>query len=139
MRRGGSSTSAMALNERHESSMIEQLPVDITTKNVEYLDIATHCKLAGWNSTLQRRIYREVFKRGRRLTFDASTALSCQSLTDDALSRLFIRVNAQEVTTELNLGGCEDIRGPGLMPLRHSRVLNEYKLVPLPPNTRPRS
>lgn len=49
-------------------------------------------------------------------------------LTDEMLAALLIQVNACTVTTDLDLDGCLKIRGCGLEPLRHSRVLERVNL-----------
>jgi hypothetical protein len=49
-------------------------------------------------------------------------------MTDMDLSRLLTQVNAREVTKKLFLYGCSAIRGTGLLPLRHSHVLQTINL-----------
>ena len=50
-------------------------------------------------------------------------------LTDYQLSQLLVRINAREITKELNLSLVSHIHGQGLAPLRHSRVLERIDLV----------
>lgn len=112
-------------NERQQSTTLEQLPTEITTKIVELLDIPSRIKLALCNTNFQRRVYQECSQSWRVMSFaDLPTALR-QSLTDNDLSTLLVRVNARENTVKLNIACCARIDGDGLEPLTGSRVL-EY-------------
>lgn len=103
--------------------MLEELPVEITTNVVEFLDIASRIKLARPNVTLQRRVYRDCFQEWRRLNFRLEEDGLCKRITDSDLSILLTRVNAKEVTKELHLTDCVQIRGNGLTPIRNSQVI----------------
>ena len=80
-------------------------------------------KLAGMNRLLWWRVYRESSQAWFKIDFDED-----KRLTDYDLSRLLTRVNAGSVTNDLDLFGCNQIRGSGLAPLRHSRVLQRLDL-----------
>jgi len=56
---GRVSMSTMALDERHESSMMEELPAEVLTHVLGFMDIPARVKLARCNTTLQRRVYQE--------------------------------------------------------------------------------
>jgi hypothetical protein len=99
-------------------NMLEELPIDIMVKVLDFTDLTTKVKLAGCNSTLQNRVYRECSLAWQSIRFPLS-----RILTDENVSRLLTRVNAREVTKSLDLSFCPSIEGRGLLPLRNSRVL----------------
>lgn len=115
--------------ERHKSSMMEQLPVDIMTNIVDVLDIPSRVKLARCNQALQQRVYRDCSKAWVRVFFSAMDRTARKRLSDVDLARLLIRFNAREVTRGLSLINCRAIMGAGLKPLRHSRVLRNIALI----------
>lgn len=120
----------MALVEQ-ETDMMEQLPLDVMVRILDYMDIPTRLKLARCSLTLQRRVYRDCSQAWVSIRFWElrSPYLKCLlRFTDYHLSRLLVRVNARDVTKNLNLMGCCCIRGSGLTPLRNSRVLERVNL-----------
>jgi len=106
----------------HESGMMEQLSTDALTHVLSFLDIPARVKLARCNTTVQQRVYQECQQAWVVIDFGNS-----RRLTDYQLSRLFIRVNARQVTKELLLHGCDGIQGSGLTPLRNSRVFERVQ------------
>ena len=110
----------MAGNERHESSMMEELPPGLMVKVLAFSDIPTRTKLALCSLSLQQRVYRDCPQVWTNV--DLSTY---SDMTDLDLSRFLTRINAKQVTKTLDLKTCNQLRGTGLMPIRNSRVL-EY-------------
>lgn len=109
--------------------MMEQLPTEVMTHFMEFMDIPTRVKLAGCNTTLQRRVFRECSQAWLEIDFASLDRAFRERLTDLDLSRLLTRVNAREVTTFLYLCGCAKIEGQGLTPLQFSRVLRGVNLL----------
>ena len=63
------------------------------------------------------------------IDFCVVDAVFRERLTDLHLSKLLTSVNAREATTNLDLSGCQQIRGSGLAPLRNSRILGTITLL----------
>ena len=119
----------MAGNERHEFNMVEELPVEVLARTLGCMDIASRVKLASCNKALQTRVYRDCAQAWRSILFQQHVPESYRSrLTDYQLSTLLTRVNARDVTTLLYLTDCDQIRGPGLAPLRNSSLLRDIDL-----------
>jgi hypothetical protein len=59
-----------------------------------------------------------------------------ERLSDDALSKLLLRVNARGVCTHLSLVGCSSVSGTGLAPLEGSRALEvlDFRTRSTPPD-----
>lgn len=107
--------------------MIEQVPNEILSHILVFLQVSERLKFARCNPSLQHRIYRECPRAWR--TIDCShDETACRHLSDVALPVLLSNVNARDVTTVLHLGGCSRFRGTGLEPLRGSRVLERIYL-----------
>ena len=101
---------------------MERLPTELLVKILHFVDIPAKVTLARCNLTLQQRIYRDCSDAWTEMNFSSTR------LTDLELSTLLIRINAREVLQHLDLNGCSGIRGTGLYPLRHSRVIETVKL-----------
>jgi len=118
----------MALNERNERSIMEELPTETMVHILDFADIPTRLQLARCNLSLQRRVYHECQQAWLVVDFSHIKDTSRECLTDEQLSRLLVRFDARNVTRKLNLESCSDIYGSGLAPLRHSRVLEQVVL-----------
>lgn len=121
----------MALHKRHEMSSLEQVSLDPFTHILEYVNVVDRVKLARSSKALQKRVYQECRDAWTRIDFYAHGISSTvrEQLTDHSLSELLVRVNAKEITRYLNLLECTAVRGPGLMCLRNSQVLQHVGLV----------
>jgi hypothetical protein len=120
------------VDRQEQSNMLEQLLPEIMLKVLECLDIASRVKLACMNRHLRRRVYDECSQAWTKIDFSSTDFALRGRLTDYQLSRLFIRVNAQDVTVDLGLCLCSQIRGSGLVPLRNSHVLERINLLLTP-------
>lgn len=115
--------------ERQESSMMEDLPVDVLTHILKFMTIEKRVKLAGTNKTLYKRVYRECPQAWEKIDF-YQDRLSCRErLSDYDLSGLLERVNGKEVTKYLDLLDCSEVRGSGLACLRHSKTLESIHVA----------
>lgn len=108
--------------------MLEQLPVEIMTHVLAYMSIVDRIKLARGNSALQQRVYRECPEAWETIDFSSLSWRLTRRLTDVVLSNLLTRVNAREVTKNLNLEDCYEIRGNGILPMQGSRVLESVTI-----------
>lgn len=115
------------------SSMIENLPVEIMTRILESSLLPERLNLAMCSTGLLKLVTQECTELWVRIDFrpfeewneKLSKRLNAQNanLTDDMLSALLIRVNAQETTKSLRAWDCKRLVGSGFEPLRGSRVL----------------
>ena len=103
---------------------VSMLPVETLTHVLKLLDIPSRVKLASCNHTFTAASFRECSEAWKKVEFYGNS-----DLTDLDLSRLLTRVNAREVTKVLCVNYCWRIRGPGLRPLRNSRVLETVKFL----------
>lgn len=118
----------MALVQPQNSTM-EQLPTEVLSRLLDFLTIPSRIQLARGNTTLQQRVYRECPLAWETMNFVSSLSYDQRfSFGDLQLSTLLTRVNAIEVTKNLNLTSCLAIRGSGLFPLQGSRVLESVEL-----------
>lgn len=120
---------ARATTNDHEFTMMEQLPIDLTCHILGFMDIPIRLKFAGLNNRLRRRVFQECSDAWRTIDFSKCHFRVREKLKDFDLSRLLINVNAGQVTKKLLLTFCGAIQGPGLVPLRNSRVLESIYLA----------
>ena len=109
--------------------MMETLPHDVLVHVLDYIDVVAKIQLAQSNTVFQKRVYRDCPQTWQCMDFCVVPESLCQHVTDAQLSCLLIRVNAHQVTVNLDLSGCTRIRGNGLAPLRNSRVLETVTLL----------
>lgn len=107
--------------------MIEELPNDLLSHILVFLQISERLKVARCNQSLQHRLYRECPRAWKSIDVSRDDT-ACRHLSDAALTVLLTNVNAREITVVLHLGGCRRIRGTGLEPLCHSRMLERIYL-----------
>lgn len=109
------------------ASKVEQLPVELLTKVLEFSELPERLRVARCNKTLLNRVTKECTELWVKIDFHRCHSYS-QNLTDYMLSSLLTRVNALNITTCLNLTNCTKIVGSGLRPLRNSQVLESIDL-----------
>jgi hypothetical protein len=119
------------------TSMIERLPPDLMTKILEFVDLQERLQPASCSTTLLKLITRDCTTLWEVIDFhphapwrpiDRTQSQIRHALTDDMLAALLKRVNAQNMTKYLSIQCCPNIRGGGLLPLRHSSVLERVNL-----------
>lgn len=110
--------------------MMEHLPVDILTRVLEYALLPERLNLATCNTSLLTCITKECSALWVDIHFHPflnywyePLQKKLSNLTDDMLSALLKRVNAESTTKSLTVWGCVRLLGRGLEPLRHSQVL----------------
>lgn len=122
---------AAANRNNQATSPFEQLPVDVLTNVLEYMNLAERIQLFQLNTTILRRVSRECTTLWENISLRGCSDEQVEAITDQQFSALLVRVDARHVTKWLEL--YDDLiqwmppnfLGPALEPLRHSRVL-EY-------------
>lgn len=108
------------------------LPHDLRSKIlVDFIgkeDIPTLIHLASTSKSNHARVYRGTPDLWRTIDFSTVDAERRKKITDRTIDALLCSVYAREVTTNLNLFGCEGITGVGLQSLRGSKVLEGIDL-----------
>ena len=92
-------------------------------ESMMFLKLSSRIRLASTSKTLQKLIFQDCIPLWREIDFSDLPYATKQSLTDEMLASLLIRVNAKSVTRTINLTSCNGIQGTGLEPLRGSEVL----------------
>ena len=108
--------------------MLEQLAPELMVKILLFMDVPARVQLSRSNTHLQTKVFHECPQAWQSISFRHVKAEYRDRLSDGDLSKLLKKVNAREVTATLDLCGCKEIRGPGLTPLRHSRILELLNL-----------
>ena len=109
------------------ASMLEQLPLELLTRVLEFSDLPERLQLSRCSKMLLKTITKDC--KSLWIEIDFRSVRGHEHLTDEMLEALLIRVNARDVTKRLCLYQCSSIRnGRGLTPLRHSRVLEQVGL-----------
>ena len=119
-------TSLSHSRRKHFSfSTMEELPVDLLTRVLEFSELPERLQLARCSAGLLKLITKECTTLWIKIDFcrDRSFHKKADALTDTMLTALLARVNARDVTKCLSLRFCSKIRGDGLVPLRSSSVL----------------
>jgi hypothetical protein len=106
---------------------MDRLPADLMVHVLEFVERPERLRLSMCSTILLKLITRECTPLWVSIVFYSLTHAT--SLTDDMLAALLTRVNASNVTKYLDLDGCSEIRGVGLVaPLRHLRVFERVDL-----------
>ena len=114
---------------RNEECVLENIPVDIMVRISIFLKLSCRIRLASTSKTLQKLIFQDCVPLWREINFKDLPYPKKQSLTDEMLASLLIRVNAKSVTRTINLTRCGGIQGTGLEPLRGSEVLETLDMT----------
>lgn len=109
-----------------QSGTMEGLPVDALAHVLEFLDIPARIKLARCNRAFERKVYRECLQAWKTIH---NFGPFRERLKDAQLAQLLTRVNARDVTVKLDISSCRNVRGPGLMPIQNSYVLETVLLT----------
>ena len=137
---GGSASSPhAAVTAASRCSFLECIPAELMAPILKRLDLRGLCCLAGSSKFMQNCVYVQEERLWRRIDFGSwplrplkvaadGTGNYLAHLTDDALAAILQRCNARDTTTFISLRNCTGLRGPGLEPLRSSRVLEEIDL-----------
>ena len=109
-------------------SMMEQLPVEIMTKVLDFAQPPGRLRVSMGNTVLNRLIMNECTELSETIDFSGYSEKRRDGLTDEMLAGLLIRVNARYVTKNLILRDCKNVQGTGLEPLRDSMVLERVDI-----------
>ena len=109
-------------------SMMESLPSDVMVKVLEFVELPVRIQLASSSKTLQRLIFWHCKSLWVHIDLSNDTVQSRTRLTDTTLASLLVQVNARRITQTLLLSGVDNVQGYGLVPLCHSRVLENVDL-----------
>lgn len=101
------------------------LPRHIIINSVlSYLDLYDLVRFSCSSAEYQKAVFEEIPKK----RWNVINLSGNKTITDDQLRVFLTNINAKENTQKLSLVGCVNIRGPGLEPLRGSRVLEDIDL-----------
>ena len=121
------SVTMMAATNMKENSMLEHLAPELLVRVLVCLDIRDVVEFAACNPFFFKRIYQDCPQRWHVMSFQQVPYR--ERLTDAHLATLLTRVKAKDILQELHLGGCKEIRGHGLAPIRGSQVLETINLM----------
>lgn len=110
-------------------SLLERLPPELLTKTLGFVEFTSQWRLASCNKRLMKSITQDCAELWTHIRFASNTTgRELSSLTDTILDTILERVNAKDRTISLDLTGCKNIAGMGLVSLRRSRVFERVKL-----------